>query len=161
MRAAGVIALALVVRMAQGQTPSPSAIAFAREVAGCYQLVPGPGPVDTTQSNFLPIDTWPGRFRLTIKRLEGWEQWQNDSLSLFQVDDLSERRTGPKLPWFWRRVSSAEDSIRVTWPWAMVGYGLVFVPLDQKMPGYLYSYSDNAADYQRQVRFKRIECPTS
>lgn len=146
------------------QQPTADATAFARRIAGCYEVLPGPWQADNALSGLAQVASWPTRFRLTSARLPGWEGLQNDSLPLYQVIDYplaSQIRRGYTA---WRRITTAGDSVDVSRPLPMAGLRLVLHAGAGERVGRIFAFTDSVQDGRSSeesspVAIRRIACP--
>src|SRR6185436_18513429 len=104
------------------------AIAFARRVAGCYELVPGPWRADSVRAGDVSTLDTPAGFELTVERLKDWEPLQSKTRPLFRA-----RALPPKTPtqgWFtyWQWAGGSSDTLEISEPLRMAGVALKLAP---------------------------------
>jgi hypothetical protein len=139
-------------------------MAFARRIAGCYDLVPGPWRSDSVRAGDVSTMATPMRFRLTDERLAGWEPLQSAETPMFAVVEqpLTGRPTGHFT--YWQRFSATNDTIIIQYRLPMAGIRLFLAPAGRDLSGSVHPFndagsSDELGEVARPVRAGRIACP--
>ena len=157
-----VVIVAVLGSRASAQVPSRAAMAFARRIAGCYELVPGPWRADSVRAGDISTVHVPMRFRLTDERLAGWDSLQSAETPMFAVIELplTGRVTG--LFSYWQRLAVTQDTIIIGYPVPLAGIRLLLSPADRDLSGSIHPFTDYGDDppaVTMPVRARRIACP--
>jgi hypothetical protein len=151
----------LVARLCCAQTLTPQEAAFARRIAGCYEVRPGSWQTDSALLALAhELGTWSTRFRLTATVLPAWERWR-DSQPVFQVVEYPTGAQVRDTRRNWQRIDRSSDSVRLTAPLVLHEAGIVFRATAPPFTGYAYSGGDNVfGPYVRHpIELKRAKCP--